>query len=87
MSLNHPNIPRIYPLDMTSDETRVYYVVEIYYPNETHADLYVHEADRDKAAIEHHESGHRVIIYDVICPFNVELQAATDFVFHERDLA
>jgi len=70
-------------LDMTSDETRIYYAVE--WTNslgERYVDVYAQPDSRDKHArhmADNPSSGMRVMVYDIRCPFNTDIDEAQDF--------
>ncbi|WP_059944220.1 hypothetical protein [Burkholderia territorii] len=88
MSLNNPNIPRLATLDFTSDETCTFYAVEwINAAGEWFIDVYRQEAGRDDHAVQLHSDGAKsVVIYDLIGPFNADIDEAGDFARDNRRL-
>jgi hypothetical protein len=90
MSLNHPDIPRLNTIDLRSDETRIFYAIEGQYRDELpFVDLYTYEDTRDSAAsslAEKKDPGWKVVIYNVIAPWNMEEDNANDMVCQMREI-
>jgi hypothetical protein len=90
MPLNYPNITRLNTLDLCSDETRIFFAVEAQYRDELpFVDLYTYEDTRDSAAMtlaQKTDAGWKVVIYNVIAPWNMEEDNANDMVRQMREI-
>jgi hypothetical protein len=87
MSLNR-YIAKLSAIDMRSDETVIFHAVES--KNRNNGDLVVKlfsfVDDRDEQANIDHRAGYSVSVYEVICPFNTDIDDAQSFAYDNARL-
>lgn len=76
------NITVMPTMDMTSDETRIYHVVEwITKEGEHRADAYCHDDTRDMHAQSLAKGdAQRIVTYNIVCPFGTANDEAEDYI-------